>query len=151
MSYAPTLIPSGSNTLSKSSTHCKESQHRQDQETLHPASFPSPHCPRPFHVLPYTVLVRTRENGVVTVPIDPLFAKTVNLDIDYQVFLTPVDGWAALYVADKSSTGFTVRDADGQSDTSFDYRIVARRAGYEDVRLESVTQLLATDGMESDE
>jgi hypothetical protein len=78
------------------------------------------------------------QNGVATVQIDPLYSETVNLvDADYQVFLTPVGGPALLYVANKGPTSFEVRDGQGASIIDFDYRIVARRKGYERVRLES--------------
>ncbi|MCP4361867.1 MAG: hypothetical protein GY796_27970 [Chloroflexi bacterium] len=77
-------------------------------------------------------------HGVAIVDIEPLFAESVNLEEDYQVFLTPVDGWGALYVTNKTATSFEVRDENGSSNLSFDYRIVAKRVGYEDVRLEAV-------------
>ena len=76
-------------------------------------------------------------DGSTAVPIDPKFAETVNLQNGYHVYLTPVDGWAPLYVAKKSEAGFEVRDASGRgSDIHFDYRIVAVRIGYEGVRME---------------
>jgi hypothetical protein len=75
-------------------------------------------------------------NGSATIPIEPVFASTVNLDEGYRVFVTPVNGWASLYVSDKSGTSFRVIDAEGSSNIEFDYRVVAKRRGYEDVRLE---------------
>jgi len=76
------------------------------------------------------------QNGAATVNIDPLFAKTVNLGVDYHVFLTPLGDSNGLYVAEKTATGFTVREmGGGTSDVGFDYRIVAKRAGYETTRL----------------
>ena len=78
------------------------------------------------------------KDGVALVKIDALFAETVNLAAGYHVFLTPVDGWAALYVVDKTPTSFEVRDAQGTAGSAFDYRIVARRLGYENVRMEPV-------------
>lgn len=78
------------------------------------------------------------QDGVAVVKIDPLFAETVNLGVGYHVFLTPVDGWAALYVANKTPTSFEVRDANGKSNVAFDYRVVARRLGYENLRMEPV-------------
>jgi len=46
-----------------------------------------------------------------------------------------------LYVSNASSEAFEVHEADGgQSNVGFDYRIVARRKGYEDVRLEDRTK-----------
>ena len=76
------------------------------------------------------------QDGVAVVTIDPLFAETVNLAVGYHVFLTPVDGWAALYVVNKTPTSFEVRDANGKANIAFDYRLVAKRLGYENVRLE---------------
>ncbi len=74
--------------------------------------------------------------GKATVTIDALFAETVNLSEDYHVFLTPL-GDCALYVAEKTSTSFTVRAIGGrQCNIAFDYRLVAKRLGYEQVRLE---------------
>lgn len=75
-------------------------------------------------------------DGVAVVEIDPIFAETVNLEAGYHVFLTPVGGWANLYVAAEGPTSFEVRAADGAKDVAFHYRIVARRKGYEEVRLE---------------
>jgi hypothetical protein len=69
------------------------------------------------------------------VSIDPVFAQTVNLDEPYQVFLTP-RGDCGLYVAEASATGFTVRALGGQAcSIAFDYRLIAKRLGYEGVRL----------------
>ncbi|MFQ5400529.1 MAG: hypothetical protein ACE5E7_13145 [Anaerolineae bacterium] len=77
------------------------------------------------------------QNGSTAVTVDPLFAKTVNLGSGYHVFLTPLGDCNGLYVANKSSTGFEVRElGGGTSNVSFDYRIVAKRAGYETLRLE---------------
>jgi len=82
-------------------------------------------------------------NGEVTVTFEPVFAQTVNLVETYHVYLTPLSDEAVLlFVADKNPSGFTVRGVtlDGQpAIAAFDYRIVARRLGYEDVRLESAT------------
>ena len=77
-------------------------------------------------------------NGEATVAIDPVFAQTVNLKSPYHVFLTPM-GDCGLYVAAKTPTSFTVRALDGKQVTiGFDYRIVAKRSGYEEKRLEKV-------------
>lgn len=79
-------------------------------------------------------------SGETTVAFDPIFAETVNLS-DYQVFVTPLcDQPVILFVTEKTETGFTVKGVtlDGQpSSCSFDYRIVAKRLGYEEVRLET--------------
>jgi hypothetical protein len=81
------------------------------------------------------------KNGAVTVSIDPAFAETVNTAADYHVFLTPNGDSKGLYVIAKTATGFEVREAGGgTSSLSFDYRIVAKRRGYEAERLVDVTE-----------
>lgn len=79
------------------------------------------------------------EDGAAIITIDPVFAQTANLEEAYQVFLTPTgDEFVLLLVTGKSASGFTVRGAtlDGRpASCAFDYRIVARRLGYEHVRL----------------
>jgi hypothetical protein len=78
-------------------------------------------------------------NGVVTVEVESLFAQSVNLNVDYHVFLTPLGDCNGLYVTNKTATGFEVHElGGGTSDISFDYRIVAKRAGYESHRMEVV-------------
>lgn len=77
--------------------------------------------------------------GEANVQIDSTFAETVNLDVDYQVFLTPLGDCNGLYVTDKTATGFVVRElGGGTTNIGFDYRIVAKRVGYEDQRMEVV-------------
>ncbi len=62
----------------------------------------------------------------------------MNLDA-YHVFLTPL-GDCPLFVAEKTSTSFLVKALDGRTcSTPFDYRIVAKPVGYENVRLEVPT------------
>jgi hypothetical protein len=86
------------------------------------------------------------KDGAVTVSIDSLFAQTVNLNIDYHVFLTPLGDCNGLYVTNKTATGFEVRElGGGGSNINFDYRIVARRSGYENTRLESAETLSNTE------
>jgi hypothetical protein len=76
--------------------------------------------------------------SAATVAIDERFAATVNLNRGYHVFLTPL-GPCSLYVSEKTSTSFTVRALGGQcAGLAFDYRIVARRVGFEELRLEAV-------------
>jgi hypothetical protein len=81
-------------------------------------------------------------NGEVTVAFEPVFAQTVNLEEDYHVFVTPLsDEPVWLYVTVKTASGFTVRGVtlDGQpASCAFDYRVVAKRLGYEGVRLAPV-------------
>ena len=83
----------------------------------------------------------TLANGAATVALDPTFASTVNTATDYHVFLTPNGDCKGLYVSQKSADSFEVRElGGGQSSFAFDYRIVAKRAGYENQRLEDVTE-----------
>jgi hypothetical protein len=81
------------------------------------------------------------EEGRAKVSIDPLFAETVNLDLEYHVYLTPIsDDAVLLFVVDKAKTGFEVQGVtlDGSpARASFDYRIVAKRLGFEDYRLDA--------------
>jgi hypothetical protein len=78
--------------------------------------------------------------GTATVPLDPVFAETANADMQYYVFLTPRGDCEGLYLATQSPTGFEVRELrGGKSDVPFDYRIVAHRKGWEDVRLTDVS------------
>ncbi len=74
--------------------------------------------------------------GAATVMLDPRFAETVNTAVGYHVFLTPNGECNGLFVAEKTPSGFTVRElGGGESNVPFDYRIVARRKGYESTRL----------------
>lgn len=77
-------------------------------------------------------------NGQAVVTIDPLFAETVNLT-EYHVFVTPLGDCNGLYVNNKTPTSFEVHElGSGTASIAFDYRIVAKRLGYEDIRLEVV-------------
>jgi len=79
-------------------------------------------------------------NGVVRVRLDPTFSETVNTEIEYHVFLTPNGDSEGLYVSNKTSSGFEVHEQHGgHSNIAFDYRIMAKRAGHENERLEDVT------------
>jgi hypothetical protein len=78
----------------------------------------------------------TLVGGEAVVPIEPIFAQTVNLDLPYHVFLTP-RGDCGLYVAEQTASSFTVRGLNGATcEIGFDYRIIAPRLDYEDLRLE---------------
>jgi hypothetical protein len=57
------------------------------------------------------------------------------------VFLTPNGDCKGLYVSQKSPTSFVVRElGGGTSNIVFDYRIMAKRKGYEQTRLADKTQ-----------
>jgi hypothetical protein len=83
-------------------------------------------------------------NGEATVTFESIFAEAANLQVDYHVFLTPLcQEPTLLFVTAKGAKSFTVRGVtlNGQPiDCSFDYRVVAKRLGYEQVRLEPVAE-----------
>jgi hypothetical protein len=80
-------------------------------------------------------------NGSAIVALDPAFASTVNTGVEYHVFLTPNGDCKGLYVSQKSATSFEVHElGGGSSNIAFDYRIMAKRVGYENVRLADVTE-----------
>ncbi|MDY7079675.1 MAG: hypothetical protein SXV54_22545 [Chloroflexota bacterium] len=76
------------------------------------------------------------DDGTATIPINPVFAQTVNLeDEPYHVFVQ-VYGDAEVYVSNRTSTQFEVSLRDGDPNTEFSYRIVGKRLGYEEHRME---------------
>ncbi len=78
-------------------------------------------------------------DGAAEVTLDPTFALTVNLETDYHVFLTPKGDCEGLYVTNETATGFQVRELrGGKSNVGFDYRIIAKRRGYESVRMDEL-------------
>jgi hypothetical protein len=80
-------------------------------------------------------------NGSASIALDPTFAQTVNMSVEYHVFLTPNGDCKGLYVTQKSATSFEVHElGGGSSSVAFDYRIMAKRNGYENVRLADVTE-----------
>jgi hypothetical protein len=80
-------------------------------------------------------------NGSTRVDLDPTFAQTVNTGVAYHVFLTPKGDCKGLYVGGETAQGFEVHEmGGGRSNIAFDYRIMAKRAGFENVRLADVTK-----------
>jgi hypothetical protein len=80
-------------------------------------------------------------NGSARIELDPAFAQTVNAGVEYHVFLTPKGDSEGLYVSNETPKGFEVREQrGGTSNIAFDYRIMAKRKGYENVRLEDLTE-----------
>jgi hypothetical protein len=75
------------------------------------------------------------DDGVAVIAIDDLFAQTVDMEEPYHVFVQ-VYGDADVYVAERSPAGFEVRLREGDPDVEFSYRIVAKRLGYAEDRLE---------------
>jgi hypothetical protein len=81
--------------------------------------------------------------GAAVVYLDATFAQTANTEVDYHVFVTPNGDSRGLYVSAKTGTSFEVHEqGGGSSNISFDYRIVARRKGYENIRLADLTEAL---------
>jgi hypothetical protein len=79
-------------------------------------------------------------NGSAVIELEPTFAQTVNTQ-SYHVFLTPSGDCKGLYVSQKSAGGFEVRElGGGTSSVDFDYRIVAERRGFENIRMADKTQ-----------
>ena len=73
-------------------------------------------------------------NGRAVVKIEPVFAETVNTEVDYHIFAK--GNCRGLYVAHQGPGSFEVRELNkGKANITFDYRIVARRRAYEQVRL----------------
>jgi hypothetical protein len=78
--------------------------------------------------------------GTARILLDATFAEEVNTGVSYHVFLTPHEECEGLYVSDESASGFEVHELHhGQSNVTFDYRIVALRRGFETVRSEDMT------------
>jgi len=78
----------------------------------------------------------TLTGGVITINLEPSFAKTISGKGDYHVFVTPAGDCEGLYVANRTATSFEVRELKGgTSNVNFDYRIVAHRKGLESARL----------------
>lgn len=75
--------------------------------------------------------------GYALVKIEPVFAETVNLTEPYHIFLQAYSD-AELYVGKRLDDSFEVRVSDSASERNveFSYRIVAKRRGFEDQRLE---------------
>jgi hypothetical protein len=83
-------------------------------------------------------------NGEAIVNIEAVFGETVNTGVEYHVFLTPNGDCKGLYVSQKSPTSFVVRElGGGHSSIAFDYRIMAKRVGYEKVRLADLTEQIS--------
>lgn len=78
-------------------------------------------------------------NGRSYVPLDSKFANVVDQKANYFVFITPEGEANTLYVTQKSSGGFAVREIQGgRSTILFSYRIVAKPFGSHEARLPMV-------------
>ena len=75
-------------------------------------------------------------SGSATITLDADFAQTVNTERNYHVYLTPNGDCKGLYVTHKTATSFEVHElGGGTSNVTFDYRIIALRKNYENIRL----------------
>jgi hypothetical protein len=80
-------------------------------------------------------------SGEAVVNIESVFGETINTGVEYHVFLTPNGDCKGLYVAQKSAGSFVVKElGGGTSNIAFDYRIMAKRKGFEQVRLADRTK-----------
>ena len=85
----------------------------------------------------------TLQNGSTTILIGSMFAEVANTAVDYHILLTPRGDTRTLFVTNLSASSFEVHESGhGTSTVAFDYRIVARRKGYEGQRLNDVTEAL---------
>ena len=76
-------------------------------------------------------------NGKTHIELDPLFLQTVSIDSRHpmKVFVQLEGDCRGVYVS-KGATGFDVSELQGGTgNVPFSYRVVAKRKGYEDVRL----------------
>ena len=74
--------------------------------------------------------------GQTVITVDPLFAQTINTAEPYHVFIQAY-GDAQLIVSRRGPTEFQVTARQGDPNAEFSYRIVAKRLGFEQARLES--------------
>ncbi len=83
-------------------------------------------------------------NGSALIHLESMFGQSVNTNIDYHVFLTPNGDCKGLYVSQKSPTSFEVHElGGGSSSVAFDYRIMAKRRGFENIRMADKTKAFA--------
>ena len=77
--------------------------------------------------------------GVAIVPIDGALSEATDMSAPYSVFITPESDNDGVYVTEKTSHNFVVREARGGHSTfKFAYRIVAKPAGVQSRRLPMV-------------
>lgn len=83
-------------------------------------------------------------NGTATVNIESEFLSTVNTTVAYHVFIQ-VEGPcnnAGVYVTNKTTSSFDVvqQNTGNDCNTSFSYRVTAKRKGYEALRMPTPAQ-----------
>jgi hypothetical protein len=81
----------------------------------------------------------TLQGGVAVIPLEPTFTLSVNTTLPYHVYVTAEGDCEGLYVTNKTPTSFEVRELrGGTSNVAFEYRIIAKRSGYENLRMEQL-------------
>ena len=82
--------------------------------------------------------------GSAFIALDPKFANVIDTRTTYLVSVTPEGDCRGLYVAQRSASGFAVRELQGGSaNVGFEYRIVAKPFGVQAKRLPMTTLPLA--------
>jgi hypothetical protein len=80
-------------------------------------------------------------NGEVKIYLDPIFQEAISDEKPYVVILSPTSDCNGLYVLEKNKDSFLVKELNnGQSNATFDYKVVGKRRGYEDIRLEKMEE-----------
>jgi hypothetical protein len=65
-----------------------------------------------------------------------MFAEAANMNINYLVFVEPEGDCNGMYVTAKTATSFIVKELmQGTSNTSFSYRVAAKRKGFENLNM----------------
>lgn len=90
----------------------------------------------------------TDENGDCYIFFDPVFAETVDLSHEYQVFISTVNGASAAYQLEKRGDHFALHSHPG---LMFDWMVFARQKDFVNNRLELVSayKMEKTDGDDS--
>jgi hypothetical protein len=78
-------------------------------------------------------------NGKAHIELDPFFLEVVNINEQYpmKVFVQLTSGEPMNLVVKKGLNGFDLITEDLTSNATFDYRVVAKRKGFEDLRLKT--------------
>jgi hypothetical protein len=78
-------------------------------------------------------------NGEAKIFLDPIFKEAISEKNPYIVLLSLTSDSNGLYVAEKNKDYFVVKELNqGKSNATFDYKIIGKRRGYEDIRLEKI-------------
>jgi hypothetical protein len=88
-------------------------------------------APEGDEVATYTRGTARLEGGEAHVSLGTTFRWVTNPDIGLTAFLTPVNDWCDLYVAEQATDAIVVRSRDG-SDCTFNFMIYGLRIGFEE-------------------